>query len=123
MIDERKNLFFCLNVAVQICAEHSFLANCFECIKLIFSFLLYEVHFSESSLSDSFIKFEATESDGLHFVVFFDELIQFENIFLAIADNFDCLFFLVFLLAVGFSCFIFLGRSMMEHSFDHGSVG
>ena len=59
----------------------------------------------------------------LHFVVLFDELIQFENIFLAIADNFDCLFFLIFLLAVGFSCLIFMGRSMMEHSFDHGSVG
>lgn len=69
-----------MNVSIETGAEDAFLANGFECVEAVLAVFFDEINFTEGSLPDAFVEFEAGEGDVFDFVLFLDELIHFEDI-------------------------------------------
>ena len=82
VVEEREDVFFCLDVSVEICAEYPFLPDGFEGKEGGLSALLDEIDFPKSTLSNFLIEFERGESDGFYFLSFPDKLIELEDMFL-----------------------------------------
>ena len=83
VVDKRENLLFCLNIAIEVGAEHSFFANCFESKKGILPFLFDQINLSKCTLADPFVELKTAESDVLDFMMSFDELVHFVDVSLS----------------------------------------
>jgi len=101
MVNERQNLLLSLNVPIQVCAEHSLLSDGLQGEKFIFAIFLDKIDLPKSTLSDSFIKFETSQSDSLSHRLFLHELIQFKYVLLS-AGQLVLLLFVLLLLAASF---------------------
>ena len=122
MVEERKDLFFSLNVSIQICSKNSFLSDSFQGIELIFSIFFDQIDFSKGSFSNSFIKFKTRKSDNFCYSFFFHELVNFKNILLS-SGHLILLFFLIFILIAIFALFALKGNAgQMQHFFNHCPV-
>ena len=106
-----------MDVTVQVGAEDSLFSDGLEGEPLVFAFFLDQVDLSKGALSDSLVELEAAEGDGFYFVLFLDELVEFEDVLLAVAHQFILLFLLLLARHL-------LRRhwTLVQHTLDHFSV-